>query len=186
MCTARFLDSSASAQSAGPERGFVLKIAAIHQEPLPQEWATQVSQRAIRLLGPSGVSVARWTVGALRDPGVLRDAAEAAIEADMLVVSVCAAAELPLDLNRWIDSWLPYRRRQDGALVAVIGVPQAPSAYPRRIRGYLHDVAGLAHLSFLSQERRLPWEFLAFRGSTFGRVPSPLAVGQRASARPGV
>jgi len=167
-CSAKLIEASASAQSAGRARGYVLNIAAIHEDSLPREWSTRVSHRAIQLVGPRCVRTARWTVGALHEPGALKDAILAAIEADILVVSVSAAGEMPLDVNRWIDLWLPRRAQRAGALVAVIGVPQQASAASARIRDYLRDVASLARLDFLLQEQRLPGELA---GRWYGDIP---------------
>jgi hypothetical protein len=147
----------------------VLKIAAIHEDCLPREWTTQVSRCAIRLVGPRCVRAARWTIEALDEPGALEIATEAAIEADILVVSVCADAELPVNLHRWIDSWLPCRLQRCGVLVAVIGLSPQRCAFPARIREYLRDVASLAHLDFLPQERSLPLENPRFPGKAVAK-----------------
>jgi hypothetical protein len=165
----KVIDWSASAQHLGPERRYLLRIAGVHEDSLPREWSTQVARRAIQVVGPRCVHAVCWPVGALRHPGAMQVATEAAIEADLLVVSVCGAKELSPNFNRWIDSWLPCRLQQTGALVAVIGVPQQPNAFPARIREYLHDVARLAHMDFLPQERGLPLEYPSVSGEAIAR-----------------
>ena len=143
-------------QTAEPEDGYVLRVAVIYEDRLPSEWATQVSRRASQLVGPRCVRTAQWPVGALRRPAVMQDAIAAALMADILMVCVSGARELPADIHQWIDSWLPYRVQRTGALVAVIGTPSQPGAFGARIREYLHDVATLAHMDLLVQDRRLP------------------------------
>ncbi len=160
----RLIDMSASAGDTQAGRSYALKIVAIHEDSLPWEWTTQVNLRAARLLGPDSVHLVHYTVTALNEPTNRQGAHAAAIEADILVVSVCAARELPLNVHLWIDSWLPHRRRRPGALVAILGLPHQPNRFPARIRKYLHDVARLAHLDFLPQERRLPTAGLGFAG----------------------
>jgi hypothetical protein len=150
---------SAPAQDSWSERRYVLRFAAVHEDCLPWEWTAQVYQRAVQLVGQRCVHVDCWTVDALSQPPVLQSATAAAIEADILSLAVCATREFPLNLYRWLDSWLPDRPHRTGALVAILGVPQQHSDFPARIREYLRDVARLAHLDFLSRERRLPKEY---------------------------
>jgi len=144
------------AQDAWSERRYVLRLAAIHEDCLPWEWTIQVYQRAVELVGQHCVHIDYWTVEALGQPQVLQEATYAAIEADILSLVVRAAPELPLNLYRWLDSWLPSRPHRAGALIAMLGVPHEPSEFPGRIRECLRNVARLAHLDFLPRERRFP------------------------------
>jgi hypothetical protein len=139
-----------------PEKHYGLQIAVIREDRLPQGWAAQVSRRAIRLVGPRSVRTACWSFQTLDDSMAMEAATEAAIAADILVIAVSGVGPLPTNIDRWIDSWLPRRLDRPGALVAIIGVPQQPSAFPVRVREYLRDVASLAHMDFLLQERSLP------------------------------
>jgi hypothetical protein len=162
--TAKYVYNRAGMPAAGPEPGYGLQIVVIHEDSLPQEWAMQVSRRAIHLVGPRSVRTARWSVATLEDAVAMEAATEAAIIADILVISVSGAGALPPCIDRWIDAWLPRRLERVGALVAVIGVPQQSSAFPARIRNYLRDVASLAHLDFMPHERRLPMEHPGYWG----------------------
>jgi len=157
---------SAPAQDIWSERRYVLRFAAVHEHCLPWEWTTQVYDRAVRLVGKRCVHVDCWTVEALNQPPVLQHAIAAAIEADILTIAVCAARELPLNLHRWLDSWIPGRPHRTGALIAILGVPRQPSDLPTRIREQLRDVARIAHLDFLPRERRLPEEPFHFAGES--------------------
>ena len=174
--TARLLNYGEGPQAAGPERGYVLKIAVIRQESLPREWTTQVSRHAIHLVGPRSVRTASWGLEELREPAALHAATEAAIGADILIVAVNGAGGLPSAVNDWIDSWLPHRLQREGALVAVIGVHRPATALAMRTRAYLHNVAAAAQLDFLSQERRLP----AARSGLWGKAPG-IQLGPRLS-----
>jgi hypothetical protein len=169
--TPESVDLSDSAQDTWAENRYVLKFAAIHADCLPWEWTTHLYRRAVRLVGQHAVHIDCWTVEALNQPPALQHAVEAAIEADILVVAVCASRELPLNLYRWLDSWLPNRPHRTGALAAILGVPPQPSEYPARIREYLHDVARLADLDFLPQERPLPLENSGVAGESIAEGP---------------
>ena len=137
-------------------RRYVLKIAAVHDGRLPWEWTTRVYLHAMRLLGPNRVQASRWTVESLNQPSDRMNAALAAIEADILVVSLSATRELPNSINRWVDSWLPYRPERAGLLMAILGVPQQPGHFLSRIHEYFHDVASVARLDLLPRQRLLP------------------------------
>jgi hypothetical protein len=168
--TPHYLHNQAGMDAAAPEPYSGLHIAVIHEDALPLEWAGQVTRRAIQLLGSRLVRTARWSVETLADPIAMEVATEAAVAADILVVVVSGDRALPPTVDRWIDAWLPRRRDRVGALVAVIGAPQQPSAFSARIREYLRDVATLAHLDFLTQERSLPWAHSYFSGAAMPRA----------------
>ena len=92
------------------------------------------------------------------EPEILLAAVRAALQADVIVVSVHAADELPLDLYVWIDVWLPRRSARMGALVALIGVPGKPASQAVRTQEYLQAVARRAELDFMTHERLVPDE----------------------------
>ena len=135
----------------------LLNIVGVHQDNVTGEWATQVAHNATQLVRDCSVRSTWWKIGGLSDPGVLRDAAQAATTADVLIVSIRAAAELPLALYRWVKAWLPRRLPLAGTLVALIGAPE-PSGDSYRIGRYLQAVARRGLLEFLAREQRLPLE----------------------------
>ncbi len=167
--------------AATTQPGYGLRIAAIHQDSLPQEWATRVFRRAIQLVGPRSVHTACWSAETLHDPLALEAAIEAAVLADVLVIAVSGDEALPASIDRWIDSWLPRRLDRVGALVAIIGLPSQASNFTGRIRDYLRDVATLAHLDFLLHERMLP---LGYPRPTGEAVPSGVPALPHAFTQP--
>ena len=154
--TPQYLHNRAGLEAAALEPYGGLQIAVIHEDALPLKWASQVTRRAIQLLGSRLVRTARWSVETLGDPIAMGAAIEAAVTADILVVVVSGDRALPPNVDRWIDAWLPRRLDRAGALVALIGTPRQPNAFSTRIREYLRDVASLAHLDLLTQEPSLP------------------------------
>jgi hypothetical protein len=62
-----------------------------------------------------------YDVHSLSDLEILLASVRAALVADVIVVSVYAADELPLDLYVWINAWLPRRNSREGAFTALIG-----------------------------------------------------------------
>ncbi len=120
------------AATALAESASTLNIAGVHQDAVTREWATQVADYAIQLLGKRSVRSNWWKIRELCDPGVLRDAVQAATMADVLIVSVRAADELSPDLYEWIEAWLPLRLQLAGTLVALIGAPEQPGVFAVR------------------------------------------------------
>ena len=77
------------------------------------------------------------------------DAVRAALVADLIVVLVHAADELPLGFYVWIDAWLPRRTSREGALTALIGADEPQDPQSSRTREYLQAVARKAQLDFV-------------------------------------
>ena len=62
---------------------------------------------ATQLAGEDHIRDRWYDVHDLDDMQILTDAVRAALVADVIVISVYAADELPLGLYVWIDAWLP-------------------------------------------------------------------------------
>jgi hypothetical protein len=150
-----------------------------------------VAGQVIQLLGERSVRSTWCKIRGLSDPEVFLDAVQAAATADILIVSVRAADDLPLDVYEWVETWLPLRLQLAGTLVALIGAPEQPGADSLRIGHYLQDVAQRGELEFLLQEQKLPVELpessmeeIAERGSmttyvsSDGFVSSALVIGE--------
>jgi hypothetical protein len=135
-----------------------LNIVGVHQDAVTGEWAKQVANNAIQLVREFSVHSTWWKIGGLSDPGVLRDAAQAATTADVLIVSIRAAAALPFALYQWVKAWLPRRLPLTGTLAVLIGAPEPLGADSFRIGRYLQAVARRGQLAFLVREQRLPLE----------------------------
>jgi hypothetical protein len=77
----------------------------------------------------------------------LNNAVEAAIRADVIIVSINAASEPARPLCTWIDAWLPHRPHQSGALVVLIG---GETGLPiSGVEIYLKSVAQRSGLDYL-------------------------------------
>jgi hypothetical protein len=76
--------------------------------------------------------------------------------ADVILVSIYDAEELPKDFRVWMDAWLARRYLPAGALIALISVPGELSVQTKLARDYLRAVARKGRLDFLLRERRLP------------------------------
>jgi hypothetical protein len=150
-----FLDES---ETALDDSGYEFKIAVVYQDTLAQSWAIQMCRPVRQKFGGENVQNTWHSVPSLSDPEVLIEAADAALAADVIVVAIHAADELPPELCAWIDVWLPRRRARMGALAALIGVAREPASQALRTQEYLQAVALRGQLDFLPHERKLPAE----------------------------
>jgi len=136
--------------------GYTLNIAGVYQDSVTRDWAMQNCHRAKQLAGEDLVQNKWYDVNSLSDPGLLLEAVRATLVADVIVVSVYAAEELPLDLYVWVQAWLPRRLSRAGALTALIGVAQPLDSQFVHTVKYLQAVASRAQLDFIPEERRRP------------------------------
>jgi len=148
--------------TAPDESGYALSIAGVYQDNVTWNWAVQMCRPATRLAGEASVRSAWYHVNGLSDPATLLDAVRATLRADVIVISVHAAEELPLELCVWIDAWLSRRPARAGALAALIGVAEQPASQSARTQEYLQAVARKGQLDFVPQERELPAEDAAW------------------------
>jgi hypothetical protein len=135
-----------------------LNVVIVYQDPLTRHWATDLWDRVGQVIGSGGICRKTWKLSDLTRAFAFADAVHAAAEADMLVISIRDAGELPTLLYVWIDAWLPRRAGRAGALAALIGVPSKPDVLSGRAYAYLESIARQTGLDFLPQERRLPEE----------------------------
>jgi len=136
--------------TVGPtESEYALNIVGVYQDPLTQSWGMPMCRLATQLAGEDHIRNKWFDVHSLNDLGILLEAVRAALVADVIVISVYAADELPLGLYVWIDAWLPRRTSREGALTALIGAdePQDPLSF--RTREYFQAVARKAQLDFI-------------------------------------
>jgi hypothetical protein len=130
-----------------------LNIAGVYQDIVTREWAIQSYLGATQIVGAERIQKKWYDVNALSDSAVLMEAVSSALEADVIVVSVYAAEELPLNLYVWVAAWLPRRPSRAGAMAALIGVAEPQDSQSVRTIEYLQAVARRARLDFVPQAR---------------------------------
>jgi hypothetical protein len=99
---------------------------------------------------------------------VLREqAAAAAAEADIIIVSADAATVLPGHVKSWMDGWLPQQHHRPSILIALIHQEEdRPCEQPSVLCAYLRQIAEAAGMDFFcktgtSYGRHLDFEFTA-------------------------
>lgn len=128
-----------------------LNIAGVYQDSVTQDWAMQTCRMAMQVVGEDRIRKTLYNAHSLSDSEILLDAARAAAEADVILVVVNGADELPLEVYVWIDIWLPRRRLRAGALTALMGVSETldAQAVEAPAHEYLHAVARKGQLDFI-------------------------------------
>jgi hypothetical protein len=134
----------------------VLNVVMVYQDAPTWKWANRVCARVTRRAGKDTVHCTQWEIGLLSNPDELKDAILMTMVADVILVSIYDAEELPKDFRVWMDAWLARRYLPAGALIALISVPGELSVQTKLARDYLRAVARKGRLDFLLRERRLP------------------------------
>jgi hypothetical protein len=175
--------------SAEPQ-DYALNVAVVYEDYLTQMWAEEVCAQVTRLVGEPCLGRLSWRIGDLTHPRVLPEAVQAAVRADVIVVSLWARNDLPIDLCVWFDAWLPRRPQRMGAMVSLIGVPEKAEPHWPLAQDYLKAVARRGQLDYLPRERRLPSasdelqrEMIADRANTHTQVLSRFLATQPADYR---
>jgi hypothetical protein len=95
-----------------------------------------------------------WKFDVLGIPKLREMAAKDAVVADIIIISCHGTHELSADVKAWINSWI-YQSSNAIALVALFG-DGAVYNDNYNVRGYLAEVARLAHMEFFAQPNPLP------------------------------
>jgi hypothetical protein len=129
--------------------GLELNIVGVYQNALTHSWGCPCA--VWRRNWPERVAVrsTRYDVHSLSDHQILLAAVRAALVADVIVVSVYAADELPLDLYVWINAWLPARNAREGAFTALLGADKPQDSQSVRTHDYLQAVARKGRLDLI-------------------------------------
>lgn len=149
-------------ETARDDSACSFNIVVVYQDALTQSWAMQMCGPVAEKFGAENVQHTWHDVNSLGEPGILLAAVRAALRADVIVVSVHAADELPLELYAWITAWLPRRISRVGTLAALIGVARQPDSQAVRTHQYLQAVARRGQLDFIPYEHRLQAEQCVF------------------------
>lgn len=130
-----------------------INLTIIYEDLLTLEWAGQVCDQVTAFIDRDCLASNSWRVSDLADPKVLQDAVCAAARADVIVLSLHDAEELPLNLRVWMEGWLPRRDLPVGALITLIGVAEETKASSLRSRRHLEAIGRRAGMDLLLEER---------------------------------
>jgi hypothetical protein len=104
-----------------------------------------------------------WRFKYLADPEIAMEAAQSAAQADLILLAA-QSPDLPVDVQKWFEGWLPNRGAGDGLLVLVQPSPKGAS---QSLPAYLRLTAQRARLDYLRLSSPGPTAGVA------GIVPGP-------------
>jgi hypothetical protein len=91
-----------------------------------------------------------WRFDLFRNPVLRTQAAEAAAEANMIIICLRSGNTMPPLAKAWIETWLPRRDERKSALVSLVG----DVAWNQRdfcdVNVYLHKIARVAKMDYFS------------------------------------
>jgi hypothetical protein len=115
-----------------------------------------------------------WKFDILRNDRLKEIAVEDAIEADVIIVANAPDAGLPVDVARWIEAWVPRKRGQTAALVALLDFTGKDPRESAQAYALLKSAAASASIDFLPQEIRVPGNRIpAFPPAPLPHTPPP-------------
>jgi hypothetical protein len=133
--------------------GSVFHILMVYEDSLAGKRAMDACQVLMsQLEGEVELRSSMWTFHTLRNPKLSRIATEDAIEADVIIIATGRNSELPGDVRKWIELWVPQKQGQTAALVAMTDFTGGDSARSSVTHVFLKGAAATAGIDFLSQE----------------------------------
>jgi hypothetical protein len=99
-----------------------------------------------------------WRIEHLLNPELNEQAADAAADANMVILSLRADRPLSAAFKAWLPRWLARKGSQKCALVVLLSTSGEPTEEARRLQSYLQQVARQARMDFFTHTYPLPRE----------------------------
>ena len=97
-----------------------------------------------------------WKFDHLVNPVLQQEAADAAMDANMVILSIRAHRELPAVHKAWLDDWIVRRHHRKAALVVMIADTSQPERDAAQSLAYLKNAARIGHMDFFLHGFELP------------------------------
>ena len=131
-------------------------IAAIYEDLAARDSLLQLCDSVVRNLGGElDFQIDWWRFKYLADPEIAMEAAQSAARADLILLA-SESSELPAEVQRWFEGWLPNRASLDGALVLVQPSSRGAS-HSHLLRSSLRRLAKRARLDFMRLTSPKSW-----------------------------
>ena len=103
---------------------------------------------AQQLLNDYDFQCAWWKLDHLREPSLMEQAVDDAVQANMIIVSLHAGRALPKIAMDWMDAWAPGKVGNKSALVALLSMSGPGNDVAQGRQAYLQQVARRARMDF--------------------------------------
>ena len=131
------------------EPKYPFDLAVAYEDLASRKRALQLYDRlAGQLLDEYDFQCTWWKFEHLQDRQLAARAADAATDANMIIVAVRDGVQLPVTAKRWIEKWLPFKTDRQSALVALIVEPHDAAGGSCPVQAYLRNVALQAGMDF--------------------------------------
>jgi hypothetical protein len=97
-----------------------------------------------------------WKFDHLTNDALCEQATDAALDANMVILSLHARRELAPAHKMWLERWIPRRPRRKSALVTLIAGVDRPERDAPSLFAYLQNAARLGHMDFFPHAFDLP------------------------------
>jgi hypothetical protein len=92
----------------------------LYEDAATRDAAVELCDKQVKKFGAElDFEFTWWGFKYLNDEEIGRQAASAAMAADLILVSVVRAEDLPLEVKAWFERWLSERQPSEGALVVL-------------------------------------------------------------------
>jgi hypothetical protein len=98
-----------------------------------------------------------WRFRYLADPNIARAAAQAAARADILLFSATNRDDLPDEVRRWTELWIPMRVSGEGVLLVLTEDAEDAELMASPLYLFLRNLASRASMDFLPRVSDEPW-----------------------------
>lgn len=112
-----------------------------------------------------------WKFDHLANPALQQEAADSAVDANMVILSIRAHGELPPAQKTWMEDWIARRQHRKAALVVMIADTTQPERDAAPALAYLRNAARIGGMDFFLHGFELPMVGVRSSG-----VPSPERV----------
>ena len=97
-----------------------------------------------------------WKFDHLANPVLQQEAADSAVDANMVILSIRAHGELPPVQKAWMEDWIARRQHRKAALVVMIADTTQPERDAAPALAYLRNAARIGGMDFFLHGFELP------------------------------
>lgn len=146
-------------RSARWEPKFPFDLVIAYDDAATRSRAVQLYDHlAQQLLDDYDFQCSWWRIEHFHNPTLSQQAADAAANANMVILSLRGDRPLPPPFKAWLPTWLDQKGGQKSALVVLLSAEDQPTEEARRLQSYLQQVARQARMDFFAHAYALPRE----------------------------
>jgi len=128
-------------------------IVVIYEDTATREHAVRACDHLVKRFWAEGeLDVTWWSCAMLAEPALARQGVEKAVQADLIILSLCRDRELASPVSEWIESWLAQRGDREGALVDLTGQEAEAGGAAAERHIYLRHAAHRGGMDYLTRE----------------------------------